>query len=123
MLKSFVKLAQEGADHDDRTLAHLLSNPTNDGGQWQMLVNLIEKYGLIPLSQWPSPVLAENSSRLNTVLNNQVSYSFSLSPSLHLSLSPSLPLSFFLFLSLSLSLQLVLYIYIYIYIYIIRYNI
>ncbi|KAF6029551.1 BLMH [Bugula neritina] len=72
MLKSFVKLAQEGADHDDRTLAHLLSNPTNDGGQWQMLVNLIEKYGLIPLSQWPSPVLAENSSRLNTVLNNQL---------------------------------------------------
>lgn len=69
-----MKLAQEGADYNDRTLHHLLFNPTCDGGQWQMLTNLIEKYGLVPHSQWPSPYLADASRRLCIILNTQVSY-------------------------------------------------
>ena len=31
-----------------RMLAHLLQSPLNDGGQWDMLVNLVQKYGLVP---------------------------------------------------------------------------
>ena len=74
MLGAFIKLAESGADYSDRTLAHLLTSPTNDGGQWQMLVNLIEKYGLMPHCQWPSPFLAENSRRLAAILDNQVKF-------------------------------------------------
>lgn len=72
MLGAFIKLGQEGADFNDRTLHHLLRTPIDDGGQWQMLVNIVEKHGLVPHSQWPSPFLADNSRRLNQILNNQV---------------------------------------------------
>ena len=72
MLGAFMKLALEGKDHTDRTLYHLLNVPTNDGGQWQMLVNLIEKYGVIPNEQWPSTWMANNSRRLGGILDNQV---------------------------------------------------
>lgn len=60
-------------ESDDRTLQHLLTFPTNDGGQWQMLVNLVEKYGVLPESYWPSPYLAENSRALGSLLDSQVS--------------------------------------------------
>jgi bleomycin hydrolase len=33
-------------DADDRTVNHLLGDPISDGGQWNMLVNVIDKYGL-----------------------------------------------------------------------------
>lgn len=35
---------------DSREVQFLLSTPENDGGQWDMAVNLIEKYGLVPQS-------------------------------------------------------------------------
>lgn len=35
-------------DVDDRTMQFLLSGGIQDGGQWQMFVNLVKKYGLVP---------------------------------------------------------------------------
>ena len=35
-------------DVDDRTVAHLLGNPAEDGGQWNMFVALVRKHGLVP---------------------------------------------------------------------------
>lgn len=46
-------------DVDDRTVAHLLSDPIGDGGQWNMFVALVEKYGIVP--QWAMPE-AESST-------------------------------------------------------------
>lgn len=74
LLSAFIRLAQNGADSDDRTLHHLLKDPTNDGGQWQMIVNLIEKYGVLPHRHWKTSYLAEKSRRLGLVLNSQVGY-------------------------------------------------
>ncbi len=36
-----------------RVIAHLLSAPLNDGGQWDMLCNLVEKYGVAPKEAMP----------------------------------------------------------------------
>ena len=38
---------------DSRIIMHLLQAPVQDGGQWDMFVNLIEKYGIVPQSVMP----------------------------------------------------------------------
>lgn len=40
-LHSYVETAQRKEPVDGRLVQFLLSNPSNDGGQWDMLVNLI----------------------------------------------------------------------------------
>ena len=37
-------------DEDDRVLVWLLQTGIADGGQWDMFVNVVEKYGLVMLS-------------------------------------------------------------------------
>ncbi len=34
-------------DLDGRLMQTLLSSPVGDGGQWDMVANLVEKYGLV----------------------------------------------------------------------------
>lgn len=36
-----------------RVIAHLLRDPLGDGGQWDMLCNLVEKYGVVPKDAMP----------------------------------------------------------------------
>ena len=72
MLNVFVESARRGEDADGRLVSHLLHNPAEDGGQWDMLVNVVEKYGVMPKKCWPEPHSAENSRRLNAILNNKV---------------------------------------------------
>lgn len=40
-------------DIDDRTVQFLLANGIQDGGQWDMFVNLIQKYGVVPKDAMP----------------------------------------------------------------------
>lgn len=40
-LNAFVETAQKKEPVEGRLVQFLLSNPTNDGGQWDMLVNII----------------------------------------------------------------------------------
>ena len=40
-------LSTKKYDLDSRLVQHFLSEPVSDGGQWNMLVNLVNKYGLI----------------------------------------------------------------------------
>ena len=35
-------------DPDERVLMHVLTNGVSDGGQWDMFVNLVKKYGVVP---------------------------------------------------------------------------
>ena len=39
-----------------RLISHLVSAPLNDGGQWDMLCNLINKYGLVPKAAMPARI-------------------------------------------------------------------
>ena len=47
-------------------------DPTSDGGQWDMLVNLITKYGLMPKKCFPDTFSCESSHRMNSMLKSKV---------------------------------------------------
>ncbi|GLD61284.1 bleomycin hydrolase [Lates japonicus] len=71
-LQACVETAQRKEPVDGRLVQFLLSNPTNDGGQWDMLVNLIEKYGVIPKKCFPESHSSEASRRMNDILNHKL---------------------------------------------------
>jgi bleomycin hydrolase len=45
---------------------HMLQNVTDDGGHWNVFVNLIEKYGIIPKSNMDEDFHSANSKELET---------------------------------------------------------
>ncbi len=52
-----------------RKVAFLLATPQQDGGQWDMVVSLFKKYGMVPKTAMPETASSENSSELNATLN------------------------------------------------------
>ena len=52
-----------------RKVKFLLDVPQQDGGQWDMVVALFEKYGVVPKSAYPDSVSSSNSRELNQYLN------------------------------------------------------
>ncbi len=58
-------IALRDKDLDDRRVHYLLSNPAGDGGEWNMMCNIIEKYGLVPKSVMPDTFNRENSRYMN----------------------------------------------------------
>ena len=70
----FLKNIINTRDHksDSRLIAYLLKDPANDGGQWNMIVNLVEKYGLIPKCVMGETFQSENTEDLNNILNNKL---------------------------------------------------
>ncbi|HHY07494.1 MAG: C1 family peptidase [Lawsonella sp.] len=67
-LESMIDLAD--ADADDRTVHHLLSDPIGDGGQWNMFVALINKYGAVPKSAMPETNSSSSTPSLNEALES-----------------------------------------------------
>ena len=55
---------------DDRTIHFLLSDPIGDGGQWNMAMNLIRKYGLVPKSAYPESNTSSATRWMNTELKS-----------------------------------------------------
>ena len=56
-------------DLDDRTVAHLLQSPAEDGGQWNMFVALVRKHGMVPKVAMPET----QSSSATNVMNQRLS--------------------------------------------------
>ncbi|WP_367297583.1 C1 family peptidase [Loigolactobacillus coryniformis] len=54
---------------ESRKVAFLLATPQQDGGQWDMLTALIDKYGIVPKYVMPETYNSSKSSELNSVLN------------------------------------------------------
>lgn len=61
-----------GEDLEGRLVQRLLDDLISDGGQWDMVYNLVEKYGLVPQSLYPDSWNAKNSSTLNTILKTKL---------------------------------------------------
>ncbi|OCF76379.1 hypothetical protein I204_02074 [Kwoniella mangroviensis CBS 8886] len=57
---------------DGRLLSYLNQAPVNDGGQWDMAVNLIGKYGIIPKSLYPEAFSSTASGRLDSLLTSKL---------------------------------------------------
>ena len=53
---------------DDRLIMWLLDSPIQDGGQWDMFINLMEKYGIVPQSVMPETVHSSASRSMNQLI-------------------------------------------------------
>jgi bleomycin hydrolase len=62
-------LATADRDIDDRTVAHLLESPAEDGGQWNMFLALVEKHGLVPKEVMPETESSSKTRKLNRDLS------------------------------------------------------
>ena len=59
-------------DIDDRLVRFLLFTPQQDGGQWDMIVSIIQKYGIVPKKAMPDTFNMQNSKMLNELLNKKL---------------------------------------------------
>ncbi|GAA3733768.1 C1 family peptidase [Streptomyces tremellae] len=66
----FLEAVVETSDRavDDRTIAHLLTDPIGDGGQWNMFVALVAKHGLVPKSAMPETDSSSATRAMNRAL-------------------------------------------------------
>ena len=49
-------------------LCHLLSDPIGDGGQWDMMANLVNKYGVVPKYSMPESSVSGSTREMNRVM-------------------------------------------------------
>ncbi len=59
-------------DWNSRLVMHLLSNPIQDGGQWDMWVNLVNKYGVVPQTEMPESYSSSNSRLMNKLITRKL---------------------------------------------------
>ncbi len=66
----FLECIIETATRDlgDRHVAFLLDYPIDDGGQWNMFVNLVRRHGLVPKDLMPETQSSSATARMNAVL-------------------------------------------------------
>ena len=62
-------LATADQELTSRKVKFLLDTPQQDGGQWDMVVALFEKYGVVPKSVYPESISSSDSRELNQILN------------------------------------------------------
>ncbi|KAF7537724.1 hypothetical protein G7Z17_g12791 [Cylindrodendrum hubeiense] len=61
-----------GEDLEGRLIQRLLNDLVSDGGQWDMVYNLVEKYGLVPQTIYPDSWNAMNTGVLNSVVKTKL---------------------------------------------------
>ena len=69
-LNSVIETASE--TWDSRLMMHLLHSPIQDGGQWDMWVNLINKYGVVPKSEMPETYQSGKSMTMNRMITRKL---------------------------------------------------
>lgn len=67
----FLENVIETADDrlDGRLVSWIMTAPQQDGGQWDMLVSLIDKYGVVPKQVMPETFQSSKSKDLNNLLD------------------------------------------------------
>jgi bleomycin hydrolase len=65
-------IATADRDADDRTVATILANCVNDGGQWNMFVNVALKYGLVPKAVMPESLSSSATRSMNAALTGRL---------------------------------------------------
>ena len=72
VLESILDAQSNDYQVDSQMIQHLLSDPLSDGGQWDMVANLINKYGLVPKSVYPESRHSSFSAGMNKILSYKV---------------------------------------------------
>ena len=57
---------------DERTMQWLLDNGISDGGQWDMAVSLIRKYGICPKEAMTETYVSSHTAKMNGLLNKRL---------------------------------------------------
>lgn len=57
---------------NDETLRYLLIMGIGDGGQWDMMVSLVKKYGLCPKSAMPETFQSSHTRFMNSIINRKL---------------------------------------------------
>ncbi len=57
---------------DGRLFMFLLKDPIQDGGQWDMFINLVKKYGVVPKSVMPETESSSNSRVMNYIITTKL---------------------------------------------------
>ncbi len=70
VLESVIETADRPID--DRIIQHLMLAPVEDAGQWDMFVNLVDKYGVVPKEAMPETESSGNTRQMNSMLYYQV---------------------------------------------------
>lgn len=65
-------IATADQDLDSRKVAFLVATPQQDGGQWDMIVSIFQKYGVVPKTVMPESSNSSNSRDLNNYLNKKL---------------------------------------------------
>ncbi|KAF2458574.1 bleomycin hydrolase [Lineolata rhizophorae] len=61
-----------GEPLDGRLVQALCSSPVGDGGQWDMVANLVQKYGLVPQMLYPDSYNAMNSGAMDRLITTKL---------------------------------------------------
>lgn len=69
-LESILETLDEPAD--SRLISHLLMAPLNDGGQWDMLCSIVDKYGLVPKSAMPETVSSSATREMTSCMTEKL---------------------------------------------------
>ena len=67
-------IATRNEPPSSRLVSHLVAgaNLIGDGGQWDMLINIVNKYGVVPKSAFPETKCCVASRRMNLFLKNKL---------------------------------------------------
>lgn len=68
--ENIIKTADQALS--SRKVSFLLQTPQQDGGQWDMIVAIIEKYGVVPQTIYPESKASSASRELNLTLNTKL---------------------------------------------------
>lgn len=69
-LERIIELRQR--DLLDREMELLLREPAPDGGYWESVVNLVQKYGIVPKEVMPETHSSENTRLMNRILDQKL---------------------------------------------------
>lgn len=71
-LNNVVETAKRGESVEGRLVSFILGDPIGDGGQWDMIVNIINKHGVMPKKCFPESFSSESSARMNAILKSKL---------------------------------------------------
>ncbi|MCR5332469.1 MAG: C1 family peptidase [Bacilli bacterium] len=70
VLEAHIELIDK--DYDDRTLQFILQSGIGDGGQWDMFVNVVKKYGVCPKNVYPETYTSSSTRYINSLANAEL---------------------------------------------------